>query len=66
MVALIRMVAAGGANVGHLRQDVGKVHRTENPSENARDKLVIHPPQEEMDEGEESRWREALAREYTV
>ena len=64
MVALIRMVAAGDANVGHLRKDAGKVHREEDPS--AKDESVMHPPQEEMDEKEESRWREVSAKEYTV
>jgi hypothetical protein len=66
MVALIRMVAAGEVNVGHLRKDVGKVHREDDPSGNANDELVIHPPQEEMDAKEELRWREVSAKEYIV
>jgi hypothetical protein len=62
MVALIRMVAAGDANVGHLRKDAGKVHREENSSGNAKNESVLHLPQEEMDEMEESRWKEVSAR----
>jgi len=65
MIALIRMIAAGDANVGHLRKDAGKVHR-EDWSGNAKDGSVMHPPQEEMDEKEVSRWREISAKEYTV
>lgn len=60
------MVATGDANVGHLRKDAGKVHREEDPSGNAKDESVIHPPQEEMDEKEELWWREVSAKEYTV
>ena len=66
MVALIRMVAAGDANIGHLRKDGGQVHREEDPSGNAKEESVMHPPQEEMDEKEQSRWREVSAKEYIV
>ena len=66
MVALIRMVAAGDANVGHLRKGADKLHRDEDLYGNAKDESVIHAPQEEMDEKEESRWREASSKEYTI
>ena len=66
MIALIRMVAAGEANVGHLRRDGGKVHRVVDTSGNAKDEPVVHPPQEEMDEKEESNWREVAAKDYTA
>lgn len=66
MIAVIRTIAARGANVGHLRKDAGKVYREESPSGNAKDELVVHPPQEQMDENEESLWREVSANEYTV
>ena len=59
------MIAAGDANVGHLRKDGGKIHR-EDPTGNAKDESAIYPPQEEMDEKEESRWREVSAKDYTV
>ena len=45
-VALLRFVAAGEANVGHLRKDSDVIHRPDN--ENAGDQLVVHPPQEAM------------------
>src|SRR5437667_349752 len=59
-VALLRFVAAGEANVGHLRKDSNVIHRTVDDDE----KVVLHPPQEAMDESEVSRWRELNAWQY--
>lgn len=64
MVALIRMVAAGDVNIGHLRKEGRKIHRQEDLSGNA--ESVMHPPQEEMDEKEESNWRQVSAKEYII
>jgi hypothetical protein len=62
IVALLRTVAAGDVNIGHLRKGAGKIHRRKDPSGNTTDESVIHPPQEEIDE----RWRELFVKEYTV
>ena len=59
-VALLRFVAAGEANIGHLRKDSVVIHRGVDDDE----KVVLHPPQEAMDESEASRWRELNAWQY--
>ena len=61
-VALLRFVAAGEANVGHLRKDSNVIHRS--VDESVRVKALLHPPQEAMDESEENRWRELYAWQY--
>jgi hypothetical protein len=60
-VALLRFIAAGEANVGHLRKDSRVIHRT---VEGVEDKAGLHPPQEAMDEPEESRWRDLYGWQY--
>ena len=65
IIALIRMVAAGEANVGHLRKDGTEIHRKFDASGNPVDESVEHPPQQEMDEKEESSWRLKATEEYT-
>ena len=61
-VALLRFVAAGEANVGHLRKDSSVIHRSVDESVDV--KVLLHPPQEAMDESEENRWRELYAWQY--
>lgn len=57
-VALLRFVAAGEANVGFLRRDGVEIHRTVDADGDVEDDgHVLHPPQEEMEEVEESSWR---------
>jgi hypothetical protein len=66
-VALLRFVAAGEANVGFLRKDGVEIHRTADGVVDE-DELVLRPPQEEMEEVEESSWRERIQEnreEYT-
>lgn len=65
MVALIRMVAAGEANIGHLRRDGTKIHRKVDVTENPIVDPVMHPHQQEMDEKEEFSWKEQEAMNYT-
>ena len=52
-VTLLRFVAAGKANVGHLRRDSEVIHRT--TIENIRDD-VRHAPQQAQDDSEERVW----------
>ena len=59
-VALLRFIAAGEANIGHLRRDGETIHRAPDDSE-----AVLSPPQEAMDELEEARWRILSASQYT-
>ena len=57
-VALLRFVAAGEANVGFLRKDGVEIHRTtDGDGAVEEDEQVLRPPQEEMEEIEESSWR---------
>ena len=66
-VALLRFVAAGEANVGFLRKDGMEIHRKANDVVDE-DEQILHPPQEEMEEVEESSWRARLqenTEEYT-
>lgn len=58
-VALLRFVAAGEANVGHLRKDSNVIHRNNNDSND-----VLHPPQEAMDDREQDTWRELYGWQY--
>jgi hypothetical protein len=62
-VALLRFIAAGEANVGHLRKDSTVIHRTVD-DHGVGDKAVLHPPQEAMDDSEESRWRDLYGWQY--
>ena len=68
-VALLRFVAAGEANVGFLRKDGLDIHRTgDGDGDVEEDQQVLHPPQEEMEEVEESSWRASVqenSEEYT-
>ena len=68
-VAVLRFVAAGEANVGFLRKDGVEIHRkTDEEGVIEEDEQVFCPPQEEMEESEESSWRAMLRRnreEYT-
>ena len=50
MVALVRMVAAGEANIGHLRKDGTKIYREMDTTENLVDEPLEHLPQQERDE----------------
>ena len=60
-VALLRFIAAGEANIGHLSKDSVVIHRGVDDD----GKVVLHPPQEAMDEGEQTKWREVNAWQYT-
>jgi len=61
-VALLRYVAAGEANVGHLRKDASVIHRI--VDEGVGDEAAFHPPQEAMDESEENHWRDLYGWQY--
>ena len=52
---MLRFLAAGEANIGHLRKDCLVIHRT--VPENVEEEVVSHPPQQVMDELEEEKWR---------
>ena len=56
-VALLRFVAAGEVNVRHLRKDSEVIHRTGNEND-VGNQVVLHAPQEAMDEADEIRWRD--------
>lgn len=53
-VALVRFVAAGEANVGHLRKDSEVIHRR--TDENVSGEVVSHAPQEAQDDRDMRRW----------
>ena len=54
-------MAAGEANVGFLRKEGLEIHRTaDGDGDVDEDEQVLHPPQEEMEEVEESFWRASL------
>ena len=59
-VALLRFIAAGEANIGHLRKDGDTIHRTQDESE-----AILHPPQDAMNQLEETKWRTLVAYQYT-
>jgi len=65
-VALLRFVAAGEANIGHLRKDSRMIHRITNRGDAAIDKPALRPPQEDLNEAEEEIWRVFSAGEYTM
>lgn len=48
-VALLRFVAAGEVNIGHLRKDSRVIHRSLDEPVG-----MLHPPEEIMDESEET------------
>ena len=64
-VALLRFIAAGEANVGHLRKDRQGIHRAMYMKENPVDDPVLRPPQQDLTEDEENRWRTLYATNYT-
>ena len=53
-VALLRFIAAGEANVGHLWKDSNVIHRS-----SAEVGDVLRPPQMALDASEERSWRES-------
>jgi hypothetical protein len=53
-VALLRFVAAGEANVGHLRKDSEVIHRRR--GENVSGEVVSHAPQEAQSKSELEQW----------
>jgi hypothetical protein len=61
-VALLRFIAAGEANIGHLQKDSSVIHRTLH--EDVGRRAVLHPPQEAMDESEEGHWRDLYGWQY--
>ena len=64
-VALLRFVAAGQANVGHLWKESSAIHRDTDMRELVEDP-VLHPPQEDLNESEEEAWRTLHAMKYTA
>jgi hypothetical protein len=64
IVALFRFVAAGEANIGHLRKDGTEIHRNTDDSGNPKDEPVLGPPQQAMGEQEEALWRNDPTEEY--
>src|SRR5947207_6488819 len=60
-IALLRFIAAGEANIGHLRKDSTMIHRT---AEDVDGKAGLHPPQEAMDESEVNRWKDLYGWQY--
>jgi hypothetical protein len=60
-VALLRFVAAGECNVGHLSREGGTIHRTLEAGEQGEG---LWPGQMAMDEREAEEWREKFEVEY--
>lgn len=64
-IALLRFVAAGEANIGHLHKDSRAIHRVMNIGQSVKDDTLLRPPQEELNEDEEDSWRAKYADKYT-
>jgi hypothetical protein len=58
-VALVRFIATGEARIGELRANSRAIHRGDDDTV-----VVLHPPQEAMDESEEERWRVMYGEHY--
>jgi len=65
-VALLRFVAAGEACVGQLRRVSAAIHRSMEIMGDIAEDLVLHPPQEDLNEREEEAWRTLHAAKYTA
>lgn len=67
-VALVRFVAAGEANVGHLRKDGNTIHRSmkEESGVEGDSETVMRPPQQDLDAGEEAEWRKISSGQFTA
>ena len=65
---MFRFVAAGEANIGHLRKNGREIHRKLDSAGNPVDKLEseLLPPQRVMDEQEEEDWLENPDEEYAL
>jgi hypothetical protein len=66
VVALVRFVAAGKANVGFFRYGDSPIHRTKTDGRPVEKETVTRPPQEEMNENEQRLWRETKGAEYAM
>ena len=60
-IAVVRCLADGGAPIGHLRRDAGKIHRRGEESEGEE---VLRPSQKSLDEREVWEWRKEKAADY--
>jgi hypothetical protein len=67
-VALIRFVAAGEANIGHLRKDSNTIHRSarEEIGLEGDGETVMRPPQQDLDAKEEELWKTLHAGNYAT
>jgi hypothetical protein len=62
-VALLRFVAAREACVGHLRRASAEIHRSMEIMGDITEDLVLHPPQEDLNE---EAWRSLHTAKYTA
>jgi hypothetical protein len=58
-------VAAGEANIGHLRKDGNIIHRSVR-EETGDSETVVRPPQQDLDAREEEQWRSLFTRHYAA
>ena len=65
-IALLRFVASGEANIGHLCKDSPVIHRNMNEGGDVKVASVFQPPQEAMDEAEQDKWKELYAWQYVL
>ena len=65
-VALLRFVAAGEANIGHVRKDSVTIHRSVGSGEELEGDNLQSPPQEVLNEAEKRSWRIFNVHQYTA
>jgi len=65
-VALLRFVAAGEANIGHVRKNSTIIHRSVTDPEGIEDETEMGPPQEVLTTVEKKSWRILNAHQYTL
>ena len=63
-IAVVRCLADGGAPIGYLRRDGGKIHRT--GEEESEGEEYMTPPQECLDERGIAEWRKEKAIAYAL
>lgn len=63
-IAVVRCLADGGAPIGYLRRDAGKIHRGGSGEEDMEE--ILKPPQECLDEREMWQWRQENVGKYAL
>ena len=64
-VALLRFVAAGYANIGHLRKGSREIHRATDRTAHIANEPVLRPPQEALTLAEELAWMQTESKQHT-